>query len=140
MDKSLRVSIEKIINAPITDVFRAWTDPEVMKQWYSPAGMTTTKAESNPTVGGEYLVTMAMEGQEFNNSGKYLEVDEPNKLVFTWNDDDSVVTVLFKEVEDGKTEVLLTHTGFVDEESRAQHEQGWVGCFESLQTYYADQV
>lgn len=136
MDKTLKVSVKRTINAPVADVFKAWVDPEIMKQWYSPAGMSTTKTKSDPTVGGKYEVTMAMGDQEFNNSGKYLEIDEPNKLVFTWNKDDSIVTVLFTEVEDGKTEVSLTHTGFADEASQKQHEQGWIGCLESLQAQY----
>jgi uncharacterized protein YndB with AHSA1/START domain len=133
----LVVEVKKVINVPIEKAFRAWVEPAEMKQWYSPMGMTTPEASSDARKGGEYSVDMKGDTQTFNNTGEYLEFDEPNKLVFTWNDKGSVVTVNFKKLDENKTEVSLHHVGFANEASRAQHNDGWVGVFEKLEKHFA---
>ncbi len=132
----LAVQLKKVINAPIEKVFKAWIEPEQMKQWYSPEGMSTPAATSEARAGGQYTVTMKMGDKTFDMSGKYLEFDEPNRLVFSWNHDDSVVTVDFKKLADDKTEVSLKHTGFANEQSRAQHDDGWVGTLDKLAKHF----
>jgi uncharacterized protein YndB with AHSA1/START domain len=132
----LVVEVKKVINAPVEKVFRAWVEPEQMKQWYSPMGMTTPEASSDNRKGGKYSVKM--KGKEiFDNGGEYLEFDEPNKLVFTWNDKDSIVTVNFRKLDDSKTEVSLRHVGFANEQSRSQHNEGWVGVLDNLEKHFA---
>ncbi len=141
----LVVEVKRVINASIEEVFKAWTEPEQMKQWYSPEGMTTPEAASDNKKGGKYHVQMKMGEQKFDMHGKYLEYEEPNpstssgqaKLVFTWNHDDSVVRVDFKKLDDNKTEVALKHTGFANEQSRAQHDEGWVGTFNKLGKFFS---
>ena len=128
----LVVNVSRVIKAPIDKVFDAWTTPEQMKQWYSPEGMTTPAASSDNHPGGTYSVTMKMGDQVFDMTGTYLEFDRPNKLAYTWNHDDSVVTVTFKAIDDSNTEVNLHHTGFADEGSRRQHNEGWVGTLNKL--------
>ncbi len=140
----LVVEVKKVINAPIEKVFKAWVEPEQMKRWYSPEGMATPAASTDGKVGGKYAVTMQMGEQKFEMFGKYLEYDKPNpstgsgqaKLVFTWNDDSSVVAVDFKKLDDNKTEVSLRHTGFTDEQSRAQHDEGWIGTLNKLAKHF----
>ncbi len=133
----LSVELKRVINAPIEKVFRAWVTPAQMKQWYSPEGMTTPAASSDAEAGGKYMVTMKMGEQKFDMAGKYLEFDEPNKLVFTWNHDDSVVSVHFKKVDEGRTELTLKHTGFANEKSRGEHDEGWKGTLNKLEKYLA---
>lgn len=133
----LIVEVKRVINAPIEKVFSAWVEPEQMKQWYSPEGMTTPDATSENRKGGKYTVLMKMGDQEFPMHGEYLEFDEPNKLVFTWNQADSIVAVNFKKLDEDKTEVVLRHTGFADEQSRIQHDDGWVGTFNKLEKYFS---
>ncbi len=132
----LVVEVKRVINAPIEKVFKAWVEPEQMKQWYSPEGMTTPAASSDVRVGGAYSVTMKMGDQDHVQTGKYLEINEPNKLVFTWNKDDSVVTVDLKKLDENRTELTLKHVGFVSEESRRQHDDGWVGTINKLEKHF----
>ncbi|HSX18482.1 MAG TPA: SRPBCC domain-containing protein [Candidatus Saccharimonadales bacterium] len=132
----LTVEVKRVINAPIDKVFRAWTEPKQMKQWYSPEGMTTPEASSENHKGGKYHVQMKMGDQIIDMDGEYLEFSEPNKLVFTWGHGSTTVSVDFKKVDENKTEVALKHTGFVDEESRAQHDDGWVGTFNKLEKFF----
>ncbi len=63
------------------------------------------------------------------HTGEYLEVNRPNKLVFSWispfSADGSKVTIDFNAAGSRTTNVKLTHVRFVDEEARANHEGGW---------------
>lgn len=82
MDRELLIS--RVINAPPEKVFRAWTEPELLKQWFTPAPWQTVHAEVDLRPGGANLVVMrSPEGQEFPNRGVYLEVVKNQKLVFT---------------------------------------------------------
>ena len=67
--------LERIINAPREKVFKAWTDPELMKQWFAPKPYTTPRVENDVRPGGSSLVVMrSPEGQEIPCPGVYLEV------------------------------------------------------------------
>jgi uncharacterized protein YndB with AHSA1/START domain len=76
--------LTRIINAPREKVYRAWTDPELLKQWFAPLPWTTPAAELDVRPGGANLIVMRNpEGNEFPNRGVYLEVVENERLVFT---------------------------------------------------------
>ena len=136
MNTALKATVSRVISAPIDQVFKAWVEPEQMKQWYGPEDMYTPEAESDPRTGGKYSVVMAWKEngveKRSTKSGEYLEFDEPNRLVFTWGDAASVVEVDFKTVEDDKTEVTLTHTGFENQQSCEGHSKGWDSTLSKL--------
>jgi uncharacterized protein YndB with AHSA1/START domain len=76
--------LTRIINAPREKVYRAWTDPVLLKQWFAPLPWTTPAAELDVRPGGANLIVMRNpEGNEFPNRGVYLEVVENERLVFT---------------------------------------------------------
>lgn len=133
----LSVTVTRVVKAPIDRVFKAWTDPAQMEQWYGPEGMATVDAASNNRVGGKYRFTMKSDSQEFKQAGEYLEFDEPNKIVFTWGDK-TRVSVEFKQVGDNSTEVSLLHTGFADKQSLGMHDQGWNSTFNKLAEHFAN--
>ncbi len=137
-----KVVVSRVFHAPLEKVFSAWVDAEQMKQWYSPEGMTTPDAGSDRRKDGAFHVTMQMDKQQFHVQGKYLEYNEPHKLVFTWGWKDApqdakptTVMIEFKSVGDNKTEVTLTHSGFTDEADRKQHNGGWIGTYNKLEKY-----
>ncbi|WP_296435047.1 MULTISPECIES: SRPBCC domain-containing protein, partial [unclassified Rhizobium] len=71
-------------DAPREKIFKAWTDPELMKEWFVPRPWTISDAKLEVRAGGANLIVMrSPEGQEFPNRGVYLEVIENEKLVFT---------------------------------------------------------
>lgn len=123
------VHVKRIINAPIARVFKAWTDPEELAQWHSPAGVGISKAVSQNQVGGERHVTMTMGDDSFPMDGKYIEFDEPNKLVYSWTDPNSIVTVLFTAIDEGKTEIELTQTNAGEGDDALN---GWNQIFDRL--------
>src|SRR5437868_3427446 len=76
--------LTRLINAPRAKVYRAWTDPKLMMQWFAPKPYTTPRAEVDVRVGGANLIVMAdPQGNEMPMRGVYLEVVPNEKLVFT---------------------------------------------------------
>ena len=76
--------LTRIIDAPREKVYRAWTDPELLKQWFAPAPITTPVAELDVRPGGSNRIVMRdPQDNEFPNRGVYLEVVENEWLVFT---------------------------------------------------------
>lgn len=130
--------ITRVIRTDRQKVWDAWTKPELMKAWACPAPGGLAEATSDLRVGGAFTMRMVVDGVEHNAFGTYREVDEPRRLVYTWDwreEDqsmgDTLVTVEFNEV-DGGTEVVLQHEGFPVEEARAGHGEGWSACLANL--------
>ena len=76
--------LTRLIDAPREKLFRCWTEPALMKQWFAPLPWTTTHAEMDLRPGGASVIVMrSPEGQEYPNPGIVLEVVKNEKLVFT---------------------------------------------------------
>ena len=81
------VKIERVFEAPFTEVWAMWTDPEKFKQWYGPNGMSVPVADMDVVVGGTRKICMAMTSPERSMSmwfiGVYKEITPPTRLVYT---------------------------------------------------------
>lgn len=128
----------RTVRADRQTVWNAWTRPEEMRIWACPAPGGLKEATADLRVGGHFTMRMEVEGVEHNAFGTYREVDEPNRLVYTWDwrEEDqqmgeTVVTVDFREV-DGGTEIVLVHEGFPVDEAKAGHAEGWELCLSHL--------
>jgi uncharacterized protein YndB with AHSA1/START domain len=76
--------LERVIDASPEKLFRAWTEPDLLKQWFTPKPWTVSRVELELRAGGKNLVVMrSPEGQEFPNRGIYLEVSTNKRLVLT---------------------------------------------------------
>ena len=76
--------LTRLIDAPREKLFRCWTEPALMKQWFAPLPWTVIHAEMDLRPGGKSLIVMkSPEGQEFPNPGIVLEVVKYEKVVFT---------------------------------------------------------
>lgn len=83
-NKSRELSLERLIDASPQLVYRAWTEAELLKQWFTPKPWIVASASLDVRVGGSSVIVMqSPEGQEFPNRGVYLEVIENKRLVFT---------------------------------------------------------
>lgn len=79
-----KLSLERIIDASPAQLYRAWTEPELLKQWFCPKPWGVASAELDVRAGGSNLVVMqSPDGDLFPNQGVYLEVIPNQKLVFT---------------------------------------------------------
>jgi uncharacterized protein YndB with AHSA1/START domain len=78
------LSISRLIDAPRRKIFRAWTEPALLAQWWGPHGMTTPECEMDLWVGGQFRTLMrAPDGTEYPTMGVFLEIVAPERLVFT---------------------------------------------------------
>ena len=83
-DPWLDLLFERIIDVPPHLVWKAWTTPELLKKWFTPAPWTTVECEIDLRPGGLFRTVMrSPEGNEFPNAGCYLEVIENEKLAWT---------------------------------------------------------
>ncbi len=83
-DPALDLVLEREIDVPPEAVWAAWTEPERLKRWFTPAPYTTPEAEIDLRPGGKFRTVMrSPEGEEFDNAGCYLEVVEHRRLVWT---------------------------------------------------------
>jgi uncharacterized protein YndB with AHSA1/START domain len=80
-----QVLITHVFEAPIEEVFRAWTDPDELAAWYGPASMTTPRERIriDLRVGGRYELTMVSTdgAREFSIGYEIVELDPPALLV-----------------------------------------------------------
>lgn len=75
---------ERVIDVPSEAVWVAWTSPELLKKWFTPAPWQTIECQVDLRPGGIFRTVMrGPEGQEFDNAGCYLEIVPPRRLVWT---------------------------------------------------------
>jgi uncharacterized protein YndB with AHSA1/START domain len=83
-DPKLDLVLERVVDVPRELVWLAWTHPEHLKKWFTPAPWKTVDCEIDLRPGGIFRTVMrGPEGQEFNNTGCYLEIVDNEKLVWT---------------------------------------------------------
>ena len=133
------VEVKRTFQAPLSRVYKAWTDAEMMNHWFHPDGRMTSTCTVDLRVGGRYEVQMHGE-KTFTVGGVYKEIVPEEKLVFTWrwqgeDTAEMLITVLFNAVNDAETELTLIHEQFPNDEERDSHAQGWEGTLEQLQVF-----
>lgn len=143
-ETSTRIRLTRTIRAAPEKVFRAWTEPERMKKWSAPEGYEVTEVSSDLRVGGRFEIRMENEeGAAHTAVGEYREVDPPRRLVYTWDwaeegaeMGDTLVTVEFRETDEGHTEVVMVHDLLPSKEAAKDHEQGWASCLNRLEAIF----
>jgi uncharacterized protein YndB with AHSA1/START domain len=139
--------LTRIINAPREKVFNAWTDPEILKQWFAPLPWTTPVAQLDVRPGGANLIVMRdPEGREFPNRGIYLEVVPNQRLVFTdaytsaWEPSEKpfmTVVLTFENAGEDKTRYTarVRHWTVADRDAHEKmgFHQGWSQCATQLE-------
>jgi uncharacterized protein YndB with AHSA1/START domain len=84
LDPRLDLVLERIIDAPKDLVWNAWTQPEHVKKWFTPAPWSTSDCEIDLRPGGIFrTVNRSPEGEEFTNVCCYLEVVKGERLIWT---------------------------------------------------------
>jgi len=138
-DGESQITLTRVIDADIADVFAAWTDPALIEQWQA------DYAEVDPYKGGEYrFVTEGDDDDEEHVvTGEYLTFIEDERLVMSWvhkdGEDESddlifVLDVTFTELGDGRTSITLVERGLshADPESRIFSIEAWSAALEQL--------
>jgi uncharacterized protein YndB with AHSA1/START domain len=137
--------LTRIIAAPREKIFRAWTEPQLLKQWFAPLPYTTPVAELDVRPGGANLIVMrGPDGNDMPNRGVYLEVVKNERLVFTdaytkaWQPSAKpfMTVILTFEDEAGKTQYTarVAHWTVADREvhEKMGFHRGWGQCTDQL--------
>ena len=145
-DRTLR--LVRLFDAAPERLFDAWTDPDQFAAWFGPAGVTTVYCELDVRVGGAWRLLGRNTERTFAVSGKYLEVERPERLAFTfgWHDKgdhaqprdpETVVSLDFESAAGGKTRMTMVQSRFPDQTGRDNHNRGWDGSFDKLDALLA---
>lgn len=147
--------INRTFDAPRDLVWKVWTQPEHIVNWWGPQHFTSPVCEIDFRVGGRYVYCMrSPEGEDFWSTGVFNEIVEPERIVYTdafadekgnavpashynmpgdWPDE-LLVAVTFEE-NDGKTNMILRHSGIPAGEMSEMTAQGWQGSFDKMADY-----
>ncbi len=138
--------LTRIIDAPREKLYRAWTEAELLKQWFAPRPYTTPVVEIDPRTGGNSFVLMrSPEGQDMPLHGVYLEVVRNERIVFTdaykkaWEPSEKPFftgIITFEDLGGGKTRYTARarHWTGADREAHEKmgFHEGWGQCADQL--------
>ena len=146
IDPQLDLVLERHADVPPEKVWKAWTEPEHLKQWFAPRPWTIEECDVDLRPGGRFRFVMrSPEGQLFPNVGCYLEIVKNQRLV--WTDAlapgyrpsaEAFFTAVVLLESDGRGGTKYTAIALhKDPEGREKHEQmgfaeGWGQVFEQL--------
>jgi uncharacterized protein YndB with AHSA1/START domain len=149
------VVIERTFDEPIDVIWQMWTNPTHVAAWYGPHGATIPEITMDVRVGGHRRLRMDVTTpsglMQMWFDGEYLEVDEPNRLVFTEvmtqaaaptqhpggdHSHPTPITEVIVELEDldGRTKMVMTHVGIPADSPGAA---GWTMAFEKMTAHAA---
>ena len=137
------VLITRIFEAPRERVFRAWTDPDELAEWYGPEHFDTPRERIHIDlrVGGRYELTMVQRdnGAEFAIGYEIVELVEPELIVLRSDPmpevgmHEPIVTRV--EFHDHGTKTRMTLTDGPYPQGRGHAEAGWIAAFDKLATH-----
>ena len=141
MNPDLDLTLQRVIRAPRAVVWRAWTDPSQLEQWWVPAPAVARVDRLEAQPGGAFVTRISDDGVEFgpHMDASFLVVDDRERLVFT-NAVDSrwrptrpdpiamVAEIILRDHPDGTDYRVVVRHG--DPAARARHEElgffdGW---------------
>lgn len=134
------IELQRRFRASPDRVFRAWTEPRALREWWCPPGWTAGEIEIDLRPGGSYRIEMSRlcDSTLVAVRGAFLEVTPPRRLVYIWSWDgafaemaQTLVTVEIDESEDGAV-LTLRHENFGDSGIRNQHRTGWIAACNRL--------
>jgi uncharacterized protein YndB with AHSA1/START domain len=136
----LTLELKRVVPAPPSMVFAAFSDPNELAKWWGPEGFKIPSLDFDPRVGKSYRIEMQpAEGDPFYLTGEFREVKPPARLAYTfiWEDPDpddveTLVGLSFRDLGES-TEVALTQRPFKTEARRALHRDGWTDSFDKLE-------
>ncbi|HTD51323.1 MAG TPA: SRPBCC family protein [Acidimicrobiia bacterium] len=123
--------VQRVLPAPPDAVFAEWIDPEALAEWMCPRPARATHIELDARVGGLLRLDIVDDETEMVVTGRFLALDRPNHLQFTWTcstwpteSSDSVVTVTLQPHGGDATLMTIRHT-LVPPDQVANHQHGW---------------
>lgn len=138
--------LTRVVQAPREKLYRAWTDPDLLKQWFAPRPWIVTEAKLDVRSGGSnFFVMRSPDGAEYPNHGVYLEVVPNERIVLTdayteaWKPSEKpfmTAIVTFEDLGGGQTRYTARalHWTAADREAHEKmgFHEGWGQCLDQL--------
>ena len=159
--ETFEVVVTRELEAPVEEVWKAWSDPEYVTRWWGPAGFTSPSAEMDFRVGGASLVCMRAPaeygGQDMYNTWTYTRIDPHDRIDFISNfankdgahlnradlgvpegvPHDVLHVITFKGAGGSRTEITVTEYGYTTEEARNLSKVGMEQCVDKMAAIFA---
>jgi uncharacterized protein YndB with AHSA1/START domain len=154
-----RMTITRVFDAPRDLVWKAWTDPKYVMQWWGPKGFTSPVCNMDFREGGKFLCCMkSPDGQEFWNAGEYHEIVPYEKIVSTmyFSDsegnkvdpahygieheaiEDAHDVTLFEDLGNGQTKLTFIGNEPMESAKNSGQVEGWNEILDKLATVIAE--
>ncbi|MGC1105128.1 MAG: SRPBCC domain-containing protein [Candidatus Acidiferrales bacterium] len=156
-----RMVITRVFDAPRALVWKAWTDPQYVMQWWGPKGFTAPVCKIDFRVGGKFLCCMkSPDGQEGWNGGEYHEIVPYEKIVYSLYFADSKGNkvepaqhgieheaipdardvVIFEDFGNGQTKLTMIGNETMEDAKNSGQLEGWNEIFEKVAAVIAGLV
>ncbi len=150
--------VERVLKAPRTTVWKAWTDPGILASWWGPEGFTVPVVKIDLRESGLLVLCMrSPEGKDYWNAGIFREIVPPKRLVLSVSFADEkgkvvpasyygmspdialqmLQAISFAETDDGRTRVTVEIFGLPPGKSQEDARQGWTQSFDRLERVLA---
>jgi uncharacterized protein YndB with AHSA1/START domain len=145
--------VERVFDAPVAAVWKAWSDPEAMKRWWGPHGFTAPSATIDFRVGGRYVNCMHSieQNKDYWSTGTYQEIVPMQRIVTTdsFADENGTVVpasyygmspeyplemhviITFEDLG-GKTKLKIEHSGMPNATEGDGASKGWSESLDKL--------
>ena len=140
MNDAPTVRVQRVMPAVPEVVFDQWLDPESLEEWMCPRPVRVVTVTVEPRVGGSVRFDVDDSGTSVLIAGRFLAIDRPNLLRFTWSNSNwpdptvvSVVNVAFAPFGDDETLMSIEHSLLPPEEFE-NFQNGWTLTFDQLAT------
>ncbi|MBO0678701.1 SRPBCC domain-containing protein [Mycolicibacterium sp. S2-37] len=138
MSEAVTVRVQRVMPAPPEVVFDEWLDRESLTEWMCPRPSRIVGLVVEPHVGGTVRFDVDDDGASVLITGRFLAIDRPRLLRFTWSNSNwpdptvvSVVEVTFTPADDDQTLMSIEHSLVPPTEFDDFH-RGWSDTFDQL--------
>jgi uncharacterized protein YndB with AHSA1/START domain len=151
--KKKNLVVTRVFDAPVEQVWTAWSDPEQVMRWWGPKGFTSPLARIDFREGGTSLVCMrSPDGQDFYNTWEYRKIVPMKLIEFVQNFSDKDgkkadpaahglpldfpqdvrSTVTFKTLSDDETEMTVMEYGYTSDQMLKMSKAGLEECIDKM--------
>jgi uncharacterized protein YndB with AHSA1/START domain/ribosomal protein S18 acetylase RimI-like enzyme len=138
-----RSIVQRVLPAPPDVAYDSWLDAEGMCHWMCARPAVPTHIEIDPRVGGQYRIDIDDEGLGRSVTGRYLVLNGPDGMVFTWYPStwdpsipESAIMVQLEPHDEGRTLMTIRH-GRLPDGLRDDYEAVWRRIAAQLEEYLA---
>lgn len=162
LESSKNVEVTKVFNAPVEEVWKAWSESDYVKQWWGPTGFTCPVADMDFRVGGKALVCMKwpeeMGGTEIYSTWTYSKIipNQSIEFIFNFSDkdgnkikpsdigmpdgipDDVPHIITFRDLGNGKAEMVVTEKGYTSDQVVDLSKQGLEQSLDKMEKIFVN--